>query len=71
MRLARLVIAVVSSSATVRVSPMVAVMSVSQVAGFNCLLAVSGTDGSLAAIVSARVSSEDATSTRGPLTVLL
>ena len=67
--LARLVMAAVSPSATVRVSPMVRAMSESQVPGWMIL--ASGTDGEVVAICSARISSEDATSTWEPLTVLL
>ena len=67
--LARLVIAAVSWSATVRVSRMVVDMSRSQVAGSMSFF--SGTVGALAAICSARISFEAATSTGAPLTVLL
>ena len=61
--------AAVSWLATVRVSRMVVDMSRSQVAGSMSLF--SGTVGSLAAICSARISFEAATSTGAPLTVLL
>ena len=67
--LARADVAAVSWLTTVRVSSMVTPMSVVQFLAFSLLF--SGADGVFPAICSARISSEAATSTAAPLTVLL
>ena len=67
--LARAEVAAVSWLTTVRVSSMVTPMSVVQFLAFSLLF--SGADGVFPAICSARISSEAATSTAAPLTVLL